>query len=360
MDKNKLLNILSALENRISSIEDEMAKPDVFSDQMKMRQLNSEYKKLKNLLELREEYKRLIRQLSEDEELANSSDDEIVKIVEDEIPKLKTDVEKLERKILAHLAPPDANEGKPVIVEIRAGTGGEEAALFAGDLFRMYSRFGEEHNWKIEIIDSNPTDLGGFKEIVFTITGDDAYSLMRFESGVHRVQRIPVTESGGRIHTSAASVAVLPEVSEEEIDIRPEDLKIDTYRSSGAGGQHVNKTESAVRITHIPTGIVVTCQAERSQHKNRAKAMRILKSKIAERNRMEAESKTASKRKIQVGTGDRSEKIRTYNFPQNRITDHRINYTAYNLADVMNGDLDELFDALRSAWAERVLNENIK
>ncbi|MCD6594848.1 peptide chain release factor 1 [bacterium] len=359
MYKKKLLNILSNLEEQISSIELEMSEPSIFSDHQKMTLLNREYKNLKELVELRNKYQDVVRQFIEDEELLNSDDEEITGIVEAELPQLKSEIEKLEKEIFAHLAPPDSNEGKPVIVEIRAGTGGDEAALFSGDLFRMYSRYGEEHNWKIEVIDSNPTNLGGFKEIVFIITSDDTYSLMRFESGVHRVQRIPVTESGGRIHTSASSVAVLPEVSEEEMDIRPDDLKIDTYRASGAGGQHVNKTESAIRITHIPTGIVVTCQAERSQHKNRARAMRILKSKIAEQNRIETEKKTASKRKVQVGTGDRSEKIRTYNFPQNRITDHRIGYTAYNLGDVMDGKLDDLFDALRSAWAESVLNENI-
>jgi len=357
MNQQKLLDILTGVDNRIAVLEEQLANPAVISDVNLMRKTSREYKKLNELIGFRERYRELIKQIAEDKELAGSDDTEIAQIIADELPKLQDEREKLEQKILSHLVPSDPSDGRPVIVEIRAGTGGNEAALFAGELFRMYSRYAEEHSWKIEVIDSNETELGGVKEIIFVITAADVYEKMRFESGVHRVQRVPVTESGGRIHTSAASVAVLPEVPQEEIDIRTDDLKIDTYRASGAGGQHVNKTDSAVRITHIPTGIVVTCQAERSQHKNRAMAMRILKSKIAELTRAEHAQKTASKRKIQVGSGDRSEKIRTYNFPQNRITDHRIGYTAYNLNYAIDGVLDELFDALQAAWAEDILSE---
>ncbi len=355
MEYRQIIELLSNLDEQISHLEEEMSQPSALSDPEKIGNLNREYKRLQELSRLGKQFKSLVRQISDDEEVVNSKDEELAQLASDELPELKLNAENLERKILALLAPPDPNEGRPVIVEIRAGTGGEEAALFAADLFRMYSRYAEEHKWHIEIIDSNEIAIGGFKEIIFTIQSDDAYRLMRFESGIHRVQRVPITESGGRIHTSAASVAVLPEVAETEIGIQPDDLKIDTYRASGAGGQHVNKVESAIRITHIPTGTVVTCQAERSQHKNKMRAMQILRSKIADVMRRESENKIGEKRRIQIGSGDRSEKIRTYNFPQNRITDHRIGYTAYNLQDVMEGKLDELFDALQSAWAEKML-----
>ncbi|RKZ25739.1 peptide chain release factor 1 [bacterium] len=358
MEHRYIIELLSDIDEKISRIETNMSDPLVVSDPQKIGELNREYKRLRELQRLRKEFEQLVAQIDDDEKMVNSDDEELASIAEDELPQLRAEAENLERKIVSLLAPPDPNEGRPVIVEIRAGTGGEEAALFAADLFKMYSRYAEEHRWKVEIIDANPTDIGGFKEIIFTIKGDDAYRLMRFESGVHRVQRIPITESGGRIHTSAASVAVLPEVPEEEVEISPDELKIDTYRASGAGGQHVNKVESAIRITHIPTGIVVTCQAERSQHKNRARAMQILRSKIASVMRSQKESQIDEKRRIQIGSGDRSEKIRTYNFPQNRITDHRIGYTAYNLQDVMQGKLDELFDALQSAWAEKMLEKS--
>ncbi|MCD6530975.1 peptide chain release factor 1 [bacterium] len=355
MHERTLLKILGNLEEKIAGIEGQMASQEALASPERMRELSREHKRLSEMLKLRDELADLMRQIEEDEELLHSDDAEIAELAAEEIPQLRARAEKIERRLLALLVPPDENEGRPVIVEIRAGTGGEEAALFAADLFRMYSRYAERKNWKVEVIDSNPTELGGFKEIIFTITGEDAYRLMKHESGVHRVQRIPVTESGGRIHTSAASVAVLPEVPEQEIEINPEDLKIDTFRSSGAGGQHVNKTESAVRITHIPTGIVVTCQAERSQHKNRALALRILKSKLAELMRSQSEKEIADRRRNQVGTGDRSEKIRTYNFPQNRITDHRIGYTAYNLQEVLDGDLDDLFDAIQSYIARQLI-----
>lgn len=351
--------MFSGLAEKITALEDELSNPKIISDLQKLSRVNREYKRLCELKEFGEQFFRISRQIAEDEGIAAGSDEELTQLAEEELPQLRTEAERIENKILSLLIPVDPNEGRPVIVEIRSGTGGEEAALFAASLFRMYSRYAEQHGWRMQLIDSNETDLGGFKEVVFTLEGNDAYRLMHLESGIHRVQRIPVTESGGRIHTSAASVAVLPEVSDTEVDIRSDELKIDTFRASGAGGQHVNKVESAVRITHIPTGIAVTCQAERSQHKNRSRAMQILKSKIADKIRHDKNTSMDSKRRDQVGSGDRSEKIRTYNFPQNRITDHRIGYTSYNLQEFMDGMLDDLFDALQSTWARETLSSQM-
>ena len=274
------------------------------------------------------------------------TDKEFKEMLVDEIKTAKENIEKIEEELKVLLLPKDPNDDKNVIVEIRGGAGGDEAALFAGDLFRMYSMYADSKRWKTEVLNLSEIGIGGIKEVTFMIEGEGAYSRLKFESGVHRVQRVPETESSGRIHTSTVTVAVLPEVDEVEVEINPDDLQIDTYRSSGAGGQHVNKTESAIRITHIPTGIVVACQDERSQHKNREAAMKMLRSRLYEKMERERSESIAADRKSQVGTGDRSERIRTYNFPQGRMTDHRIGLTLYKLEQIMNGDLDEVIDAL--------------
>ena len=281
--------------------------------------------------------------------LEEESDEEMKELAKEELNDSKKRIEELEQELKILLLPKDPNDDKNVIIEIRGGAGGEESALFANSLFRMYSMYAETKGWKTEVLNSNPTELGGFKEISFMITGDGAYSRFKFESGVHRVQRVPETESQGRIHTSTVTVAVLPEAEEVDLQISPTDLQIDTFRSSGAGGQHINKTESAIRITHIPTGTVVECQDERSQHKNKDKAMKILRSRILEAERAKQNEAIAGERKSQVGTGDRSERIRTYNFPQGRVSDHRIGLTLYKIEAIMNGDLDELIDALITA-----------
>jgi peptide chain release factor 1 len=288
--------------------------------------------------------------------LQTESDPELEALAKEELEELKNKFQASEEKIRELLIPQDPNDHKNAIVEIRAGTGGEEAALFAADLFRMYSYYAEKKGWQIQILSANETELGGYKEIVFLLTGDDVYGHMRFESGVHRVQRIPVTESNGRIHTSAVTVAVLPEAEDIDIDIDEKDLRIDVYRSTGHGGQSVNTTDSAVRITHIPTGIVVTCQDEKSQIKNKAKALKVLRSRLLDAEISRQEQEIARSRKAQVGTGDRSAKIRTYNFPQSRVTDHRINLTSYDLESFMNGEIDDFIQALRLAWR----NEKVK
>jgi peptide chain release factor 1 len=277
-------------------------------------------------------------------------------IAASEHEQLSAKIASLEHELKFAILPRDPNEGKNIIVEIRAGTGGDEAALFVGDLLRMYSRFAETQGLKVEPMDSNPTGIGGFKEVIFGISGPNAWKYYKYERGIHRVQRVPATEASGRIHTSAVTVAVLPEVDEVEVDIRPEDLRIDTYKSSGAGGQHVNKTESAIRITHLPTGVVVACQDERSQQKNRAKAMKILLARLNEQHVIEQEKSLSNERKSQIGSGDRSEKIRTYNYPQNRITDHRINWSIHRLPEVMEGDMMEMVAALITAEQERMLS----
>ncbi|MBN2543514.1 peptide chain release factor 1 [bacterium] len=345
-----MLDKLQKLEKRYTELTQLLADPGIMKNQDEYRKLTREYSWLEEIVKLTKDYRKTLADIEEDKQIMKSSNDEdLVELARSEIAELEDVRDELEAKIKIALIPPDPNEGKNVICEIRAGTGGEEASLFAGDLFRMYSLYAESERWKIEVMSSNPSDLGGFKEIVFQIRGENVYKKMKFESGVHRVQRVPETESSGRLHTSAVSVAILPEVEDVEVDLSPDDLKIDTFRSSGPGGQHVNKTDSAIRITHIPTGIVVSCQDEKSQHKNKAKAMKILRTRLWAKEQEEQQAKRAKQRRLQVGTGDRSEKIRTYNYPQNRVTDHRINLTLYKLDQVMNGDLEEIFEELQQA-----------
>ena len=293
------------------------------------------------------EYKKYLEELEGAKEMLQEKlDDDMNELVKEEIKELEENIASIEEELKVLLIPKDPNDHKNVIVEIRAGAGGDEAALFAGDLFRMYTRFAERNNWKVEVMSTNEIGIGGYKEVIFMIKGKGAYSKLKFESGVHRVQRVPETEAGGRIHTSTATVAVLPEAEDVDVEINESDLKIDIYRSSGAGGQHVNTTDSAVRITHLPTGIVVSCQDERSQIKNREKAMKILKTRLYDKMLSEQAAEIAEARKSQVGTGDRSERIRTYNFPQGRVTDHRVNLTLHKLNDILDGDIDEIIETL--------------
>jgi len=339
---------LQAIENRYEELNMRLADPSVMNDQEQYLKLMKEHSELAEIVEKFREHKNYKKALEEAKQMLDEKPDkELMEMIEAEIDDARDGIARTERELKILLMPKDPNDEKDVIVEIRAGAGGEEAALFAAVLYRMYCHYAESKGWVTSLIDSNPTEIGGFKEIVFEIEGKGAYSRLKYESGVHRVQRVPTTESSGRIHTSTATVAVLPEAEDVgEIEINPNDIEVDTYRASGAGGQHVNKTSSAIRITHIPTGIVVTCQDQRSQHKNREKAMRVLKAKLYEIERQKHDSEVAENRKSQVGTGDRSERIRTYNFPQRRVTDHRIGFTLYQIDQFINGDMDELIDAL--------------
>ena len=346
-----MINKLDEVEKRFDTVNELLYSPDVVTDQERYRSLMKEHKTLSPIVDKFREYKKAQADLDDAKAMLEdkSLDKDFREMVFEESEEKKTECERLLEELKILLLPKDENDEKNVIVEIRGGAGGEESALFAGVLFRMYSMYAERKGFKIEINYANETELGGFKEISFMVNGDGAYSRLKFESGVHRVQRVPETESQGRIHTSTATVAVLPEADEVDIDINPADLQIDTFRSSGAGGQHINKTESAIRITHIPTGTVVECQDERSQHKNKDKAMKILRSRILEQEREKQQSSIADERKSQVGTGDRSERIRTYNYPQGRISDHRIGLTIYKLEQFLNGDMDEVIDALITA-----------
>ncbi len=342
-----MLDKLQSIYERYNEINEQLSDMAVISDQEKYKKLMKENKQLTPIVEKYLEYKKVVDSNTEAKELLDSQlDPDFKEIVEAEYLETKELIAKYEEEIKILLLPKDPNDDKNVIVEIRGGAGGEEAALFAHSLYRMYSMYAEAKGYKCEILSLNETELGGIKEISFSIEGEGAYSRLKFESGVHRVQRVPETESSGRIHTSTVTVAVLPEVDEVEVDINPADLIIETHRSSGAGGQHVNKTESAIRIIHVPTNTIVDCQDERSQYKNKERAMKILRSKIYESMESERNAQIASERKSQVGTGDRSERIRTYNFPQGRVTDHRIGLTLYKILAVMDGDLDELIDAL--------------
>lgn len=342
---------LGLTAQRFEDIKESLMDPEIVSDNQKYASLMKEYKTLSPIVEKYEEYLKCKNDMDEAKGLldAGGLDKDFREMVQMEFEENRDRIEEISSELKILLLPKDPNDDKNVIVEIRGAVGGEEAALFAGSLFRMYSMYAESRGWKTEILNENPTELGGYKEISFSIEGEGAYSCLKFESGGHRVQRVPETEAGGRIHTSAATVAVLPEVEDVEVDINPTDLQIDTYRSGGAGGQHVNKTESAIRITHMPTGLVVECQDERSQHKNKDKAMKILRSRLYELKQSEQNDKIASERKLQVGTGDRSERIRTYNFPQGRVTDHRIGLTLYKIENIMNGDLTEIIEALNTA-----------
>lgn len=339
---------LKKAEERFEQINEMLMDPLVASDNKQYASLMKEHKHLMPVVEKFREYEKAQQSMAESREMLDGGglDPEFKQMVEQELNDSKEAMDTFAEELKVLLLPQDPDDDKSVIVEIRGGAGGDEAALFANSLYRMYSMYAEPRRWKIEVLNANETELGGFKEISFLINGDGAYSRLKFESGVHRVQRVPETESQGRVHTSTVTVAVLPEVEEVEVEINPDDLQVDTYRSGGAGGQHVNKTESAIRITHIPTGIVAECQDERSQHKNRDKAMKIIRSRIYEKMQREQQEKIASERKLQVGTGDRSERIRTYNYPQGRLTDHRIGLTLYKLEAILNGDMDELLDAL--------------
>lgn len=342
---------LTEVEKRFDEINRLVCKPEVVSDMQKYTALMKELKHLTPVVEKFREYKKVLKSLEDCREMLEDSDldGDLAAMAKEELEESKKQEEKISEELKILLLPRDENDDKNVIIEIRGGAGGEESALFAGVLFRMYSMYAETKGYKTEIMNANETGLGGYKEISFSIEGDGAYSRFKFESGVHRVQRVPETESQGRIHTSTVTVAVLPEAEEVDFELNEKDLQIDTFRSSGAGGQHINKTSSAIRITHIPTGTVVECQDERSQHKNKEKALKVLRSRLYDAEKAKHDAEIAGERKAQVGTGDRSERIRTYNYPQGRVTDHRIGLTLYKLEQILNGDLDELIDALITA-----------
>jgi peptide chain release factor 1 len=350
-----MLHKIEELERRYNELESLLSDPAILGNQSEFRKLNKEHSELSALVTVYREYRKLLAEMDDNRELLAESDLEIREMAEAELEALDVRRNELEEEIKLLLLPKDPNDDRSVVLEIRAGTGGDEAALFSGDLFRMYNRFAETNRWKVEVISSSESAIGGFKEIVALVEGQGVYAKLKYESGTHRVQRVPDTETQGRIHTSACTVAVLPEAEDIDIDINPADLKIDVYRSSGAGGQHVNTTDSAVRITHLPTGIVVACQEERSQIKNRAKAMKVLKSRMYDVMVSEQNAKMAADRKQQVGSGDRSERIRTYNFPQGRMTDHRIGLTLYRLDAIMAGDIAETVDALRAHYQMEAL-----
>lgn len=346
-----MLDKLKIAEERYEEINEKLMEPDVVSDQEQYKKLMKEYKTLTPLVEKYREYKKAVSDYDEARNMLNEGglDKDFKEMVQLQYEENKELIEKYTEELKIMLLPKDPDDDRNVIIEIRGGAGGDEAALFANSLFRMYTMYAQLKGWKMEIVNANPTELGGYKEISFSIEGEGAYAKLKYESGVHRVQRVPETETQGRIHTSTITVAVLPEVEEVDVEINPADLEFQTYRSSGAGGQHINKTESAIRIIHHPTGVIVECQEERSQHKNKDKAMKMLYSKLYEAKLNEQTSKIAAERKIQVGTGDRSERIRTYNYPQSRVTDHRIGLTLYKLEQMLNGDCDEVFDALAIA-----------
>ena len=356
-----MLEIVEKLEEKLASIDKQMAAPGTFSDQKKMIELNRERHRVEEILEAGRRYRKIKIGLTETQEIIDSGEDsELIAMARNELEQLETQIEDAESEFRLKLLPRDPNDDKPAIVEIRAGTGGDEAGLFVGDIFRMYQRFADSQSWKFELLGSRPASSGGFKEITFSFDGDKAYGKMKYESGVHRVQRVPVTETQGRIHTSAISVVVLPEAEEVDIEIKDNEIKIDVYHSSGPGGQSVNTTDSAVRITHLPTGLVVTCQDEKSQLKNKNKAMKVLRARLYDMKMAEQQAEIDAKRRSMVSTGDRSAKIRTYNFPQGRVTDHRIGLTLYKLDQIMQGQIEPLIEALQRHDQEILLNSSNK
>ncbi len=350
---------LKGIEERFIKLEHLLSDPAVISDQKKYQKYLIEHGELNKIVPVFRVYERLLEEHKEAKELLRDTDSEIRTMAKDEIPELESNIEKLKSELNILLVPKDPRDGKNVLLEIRAGTGGEEAGIFAGDLFRMYSRYVESKNWTMEIVEKNTSSSGGFKEIVSLVNGKGAFSSFKYESGTHRVQRVPETETQGRVHTSAVTVAVLPEAEDIDIDINPADLKIDVFRASGPGGQSVNTTDSAVRIMHVPTGVMATCQDEKSQHKNKEKAMGVLKARILDAKVREEEEKRAAQRKGQVGTGDRSGRIRTYNFPQGRMTDHRIGLTLYKLDSIMEGNIQEIIDELQTYNQAQALKETV-
>ena len=355
-----MLDKLKAVEARYNEIGEELMKPEVVSDNNTYKKLMQEHKHLTPIVEKYREYVAAENAATEAKEMldAGGLDKDFKELVEEELLESKEKMEQAAEELKVLLLPRDPNDDRNVIIEIRGGAGGEEAALFGAALMRMYSMYAESRRWKMEVLNINETELGGIKEVSFMIEGDGAYSRFKYESGVHRVQRVPETETSGRIHTSTVTVAVLPEAEEVDFEINPADLQIDTYRSGGAGGQHVNKTESAIRITHLPTGVVVECQDERSQHKNKDKAMKVLRSRLLEAEMQKQNEAIAGERRAQVGTGDRSERIRTYNYPQGRVTDHRIGLTLYKIEQILNGDLDEVIDALITYYRAEMLKSS--
>lgn len=355
-DLSKAFPKLDDVETRYERLGEEMGTPECYGNPDTLRRVSKERADLEETVKAYREYKEVLAGLEENQQLLHT-DDDLRELAEEELAILEPRREELESRIMALLVPRDPLDKKDIFLEIRAGTGGEEAALFAADLFRAYSRYAEERKWQVEIVGESATELGGLKEVVAQVRGDRVYSFLKYEAGVHRVQRVPTTEAQGRIHTSAVTVAVLPEADDVDVEINEDDLRTDLYRASGAGGQHVNKTDSAVRLTHLPTGIVVQCQDERSQHKNRAKALNLLKAKLFEKARMDAEKAQRDSRRAMVGTGDRSERIRTYNFPQNRVTDHRIGLTLYKLESIMEGDLDEVIASVQAHFSAAAMSE---